>query len=154
MKSLVHLCHDAGIPKRQREFFCSTVITLLSEDGSPREIAINCLRNLWIRYDSGGISVGRSLRAALLEAILSEVMEGFLGEKARLRFSLLLGMYHDHTFINAQGWYDYQIEHFHESDVLHRVWLSVAAFCLHIDEVVEMSDWPIEKIKVLLFQES
>lgn len=154
MKSLVHLCHDTHIPQKQKEFFCKFVIENLATDAPSFDIATRCLSNLWERYDSGGMSAGRSLRAALLEEVISSLREGCIDSRVKLILSILLGMYHDASYINAQEWYDYHIEYFFESDVLHRVWLSVAAFCLDIDDVVEMSDWPIERIKVLVLQES
>lgn len=150
MKSLASLCHDVGIPARQQEFFCGKVVEIISSEALLTEIARECLSNLWIRYDSGGISMGRSLRAALLEYILDDLLDGSISDTSKCMFSVLLGMYHDHEFINTQRWYDYRLEHFHESDLLHRVWLSSAAFCLEIDEVAEMNDWPIEKIRALL----
>ena len=43
-----------------------------------------------------------------------------------------------------------KLDHFSEGDLSHRIWLSVAAFCLDLDEVADMADWPIENIRKLL----
>lgn len=150
MRSFALLCNDPSIPEGQRKRFCEKVIESLSIDQPLKEIALISFRELWIRYDTGGISCGRSLRAALLEEIISAVNQEKEEEFVRVPLSILLGMYHDHAFINANGWYDFEIGHFSESDLSHRVWLSTAAFCLEVDEVADMSDWPIEKIRLLL----
>lgn len=164
MKSLIVLCHDPVIPEGQRKRFCQAVVEGVSAHDDLLHIAIEHLRLLWIRYDSGGISVGRSLRSALLEKVMGmliaaedrqESLESISSsEMVRVKklLSILLGMYHDHTFINQGGWYDYKypLMHFCESDLAHRIWLSVVAFCLDLDEVADMADWPIEKIRELL----
>ncbi|MBP9782370.1 MAG: hypothetical protein KBC50_01405 [Candidatus Pacebacteria bacterium] len=162
MKSLIVLCHDPVIPEGQRKRFCQAVVEGVSAHDDLLHIAIEHLRLLWIRYDSGGISVGRSLRSALLEKVMDtliaaedrqESLETITPseiERAKKLLSILLGMYHDYTFINQGEWYDYKIEHFYESDLFHRIWLSVAAFCLDLDEVADMADWTIENIRELL----
>ncbi len=48
------------------------------------------------------------------------------------------------------GWYDYELGHFSESDLMHRIWLATAAFTLEIDDVADMSEWPIQRLCVLL----
>lgn len=154
MKSLALLCQDDLIPEKQKEIFCREVLRYVSSEEDPVDTAITCLRNLWIRYDSGGISAGRSLRSAILEEVLFEIVEKRLSSRTRVLLSVLLGMYHSGSYINEQEWYDYPVGHFSESDVLHRVWLACAAFCLDIDDVAEMSEWPIARIKRLLLRES
>lgn len=162
MKSLIVLCHDPVIPEGQRKRFCQVVVESVSTDDDLLHIAIEHLRLLWIRYDSGGISVGRSLRSALLEKVTGiliaaedrqESLETITVseiERAKKLLSILLGMYHDHVFINQGGWHDFKLDHFSEGDLSHRIWLSVAAFCLDLDEVADMADWPIENIRELL----
>lgn len=162
MKSLIVLCHDPVIPEGQRKRFCRAVVESISTDDDLLHVAVEHLRLLWIRYDSGGISVGRSLRSALLEKVvdtliadedrqesLETITPSEIGRAKKL-LSILLGMYHDHVFINQGGWYDFKLDHFSEGDLSHRIWLSVAAFCLDLDEVADMADWPIENIRELL----
>ena len=146
MKSLALLMEDPGISSPQKQYFCQQAVELISLDLSPHEIALEALGHLWMRYDLGGISVGRSLRAALLKEITLALHTGYWSNRTKTCLSILLGMYHDHHFINSQGWYEYEIGHFSESDVLHRVWLSTAAFCLDHDEVCDMEEWNISRI--------
>lgn len=150
MRSLTLLYEDPGINENQRKFFCRVVVGGLSVELSLREIALGALRLLWERYDSGGHSHGRSLRSALLEEIISCLDQERDEEKMRTCFSVLLGMYHDAQFINSAKWYDYEIGHFVESDMFHRAWLATAAFCIELDDVADMDDWPIEKIRHVL----
>lgn len=152
MKSLALLCHDSGIPERQKNIFCSNLLDLLCTNQAPVEIALVSLRLLWTRYDTGGISVGRSLRSLLLDEIISVLAKRSRGgeERVRVLLSVLLGMYHDHSYIRAMSWYDYPVHHFSDSSLLHRVWLSAAAFSLEIDEVAEMSEWSTDRLLTLL----
>lgn len=150
MRSLVLLCKDPAIPTRQREKFCEDVVEALSRDSAPKQIALEVLRALWVSYDSGGISAGRSLRATLLEKIIHCIDDDENLSLMQNFFSILLGMYHDPVFINAGKWFDYSIEHFYETNLFHRTWLATAAFALEIDDVEDMADWPIERIAALL----
>ena len=151
-RSLALLCHDPGIPERQKNVFCSKLLELVGSNQTAVEIALCSLRLLWVRYDTGGISVGRSLRASLLEESLSLLAKNPHRGRGRVGalLSILLGMYHDHRYINTMGWYDYEVGHFSESDLMHRVWLVTAAFSLEIDDVADMSEWPIERLHALL----
>ncbi len=151
-RSLALLCHDSGIPERQKQFFCSKTLDLLTSNQTATGIALASLGQLWARYDDGGISHGRSPQSALLEEtlFLLEKHSDCISERARVLLSVLLGMYHDHGYMNAMEWYDYELEHFSDSDLMHRVWLSVAAFSLEIDDVANMSEWPIKRLLALL----
>jgi hypothetical protein len=146
MRSLAVLCHDSSIPIGQRDIFCSRVVWYLSEEKKLGEVALSCLRSVWIQYDTGGISVGRSLRSTILETILARLEDKKDDVQMRILFSILLGMYYDHEFINAAKWHDYPIEHFSEDGLTHRIWLSTAAFCLEVDEVADMKEWSLQKI--------
>jgi hypothetical protein len=150
VKSLVLLCHDPLIPPRQQIRFCESLVTELSCEASNKDIALKALRALWVRYDSGGISCGRSLRASLLEKIIGCIDRDEDLPGTHTSLSILLGMYHDPVFVNASRWYDYKIEHFSEIELFHRIWLATAAFSLEIDEVADMVDWPIERLRALL----
>jgi hypothetical protein len=150
MRSLVLLCSDPMIPEKQRRKFCEDVVGYVSLDLPWKDIALKALRMLWARYDSGGISCGRSLRSALLEKIIHCIDEDKELSTMRHCFSILLGMYHDPEFVNTASWYDYEISHFFEVDLSHRIWLATAAFSLELDEVADMNEWPIERIRILL----
>lgn len=133
-RSLVLLCHDSGIPERQKQVFCAKFLGLVSRNLKDVEISLLCLRLLWERYDTGGISVGRSLRSSLLEESISLLAKNphRLRKRIQTLLSVLLGMYHDHRYINTMGWYDYELGHFSESDLMHRVWLLPLPSCLRL----------------------
>ncbi len=150
MRSLVLLCHDPSIPTPQKERFCERIIESLSEDKRLIEIALENLRQLWVRYDTGGISCGRSLRSSLLGKLILLFDEDENTTEGRMLLSILLGMYYDPAFINTNDWYDYEIGHFCEVEFTHRLWLATAAFALGVDEVTDTADWTIDELRQIL----
>ena len=149
MPSLIHLCNDSGFPVLQQMWFDEQVTKLLSQNLPPHEIIIQCLRKVWHKYDTGGHSCGRSLRSLILEKMQKWLIEGKMLQ-VRCALSILLAMYYDYKYINANNWYDFKLEDVWDLPLEERIFFSTIAFVLELDDIPLMGDWPHQRILTFL----
>lgn len=124
---LMDLCNDKRFNSFQIRFFWHNVLKIFSKNYfiSPFEIGLECLRNLWIIYDLGGISVGRSLRSVLLDLAIDLLKYRYLEDLDKV-IGILVAMYHSQEYINKNNWYDFDIT-FEDLPMRERILLVSAA---------------------------
>lgn len=122
-----------------------------SPEGKPKlDIAKDCLNQLWQIYDSGGISVGRSMRACLQEEAW-ELIEVNLLEEAKELLAILVAMYHSPEYINQNKWYDNMpIDSMSELPLNDRTFLIPAVLALGVEDIPDISLCTLEHIGTLL----
>ena len=156
MRSLTDLCSDNGFSENQKKYFAEEVDALLEESGMDRVGALFYLSRLWQHYDVGGHSMGRSLRALILEKIRAWLMwaGGVPDEqdiqKAKTALSVLVAMHYDYRYINQHGWFDYHIEDVWDLPIRDRILVSAAAIAFGIDDIPSADDWSDERIIAFL----
>lgn len=148
MPKLLDVVNDARLSEKQKAFIWKRVHEY-SPKGKPKlDIAKDCLSNLWQIYDSGGISVGRSLRAAILEEAHS-LIEAGLFQAAKTLLAILVAMYYSPEYINKNGWFDFVVC-IEDLPLLDRTYLVPAVPALGVDEIPDISLCTLEHIKALL----
>jgi hypothetical protein len=102
------------------------------------------MRSLWTSYDLGGISVGRSLRSVILEQA-TECFDFNLMEESKYLVSLLICMYHNPSYINRNGWYDFtvSVENMPVGEV--SILVSIGTF-FNLEDIPDISECEAEKI--------
>jgi hypothetical protein len=139
MTKLLELCNDVRFSERQKSFFWGSVETSLRSYGKNYlTVAERCMSEVWIRYDLGGISIGRSLRAVVLEQSFDLLRKGFLLETIEL-VSILVAMYHSPDYINTHRWFDYPIT-IEDLPITERAFLVTALMSLTCFLDVEIPD--------------
>lgn len=108
---LVDLCNSSSFNNFQKSFFWRHVLAHFSENpfSSPFDIANSCLTTLWVQYDRGGISIGRSLRTVLLELAI-DLLDLSCVKEAEKLIAILVAMHHSPSYINSQKWLDYEVD--------------------------------------------
>lgn len=137
MPNLLDLCNDKRFSETQKMYFWKRVFENSSQDIDSFVVAYNCMREVWVKYDYGGISVGRSLRATLIELAFDCLEFRYLGELEQL-IGILIAMYHSPEYINANKWFDYEIT-IQELPMGERIFLVSAAMALGITFVPDIS---------------
>jgi hypothetical protein len=136
-----------GVTDSQRSHFYSKIESRLrSGSGIARYQAYEALTELWRSYDAGGMSIGRTLRAGLLEKVLSSKTDE---DHKKTCLSVLCGLYHDLDAV--RGWSERSVEHFSDDLLSDRILIATAMFALGLeDQVADMREWPEEKIRKLV----
>lgn len=138
--------HPEGwLSELQRSYFCRYVQRILSEPEFQEDTVRSILGKIWIRYDLGGHSVGRSRRSVLLEAAI-EAMDHHDREKAKYLLAFLISMYHDIDYINSHNWLDFKIEHFTNAWLQDLYDLATAWILLGIDRLPDIQELTDEKM--------
>ncbi len=133
MTSVKALYANSGVSSGHREFFFKKLSEVQKNvGGTPIEKAYLSLQYVWRCYDTGGISVGRSLRALLIERALKLLKRNDVGP-ASIIVAHLVAMYHNHAYIEECGWYDYRLDFgLYGSSIQERVHLVAAAYALKV----------------------
>ena len=148
MPKLLDVVNDERFSPRQKTYIWKRVHEYSPEGKSKLDIAKDCLKRLWQIYDSGGISVGRSMRAEILEEAYSLIEVGLL-EEAKGLLAILVVMYYSPEYINKNKWYDFEVS-VDELPLLDRTYLVPAALALGIDDVPDISVCSLDYIGTLL----
>jgi hypothetical protein len=138
MTSVKALYEDPRVSAGQRAYFWRKVAEVLSEPcPSTLETARRSLSYIWCCYDSGGHSVGRSLRSRLLECAMKYFDSGNTTKTGEI-IVVLIAMYHNHEHIERAGWYDYtpSPDCYPDSSSDERVHLAVVAQMLGVDDKI------------------
>jgi len=150
MRSLKAIYQEALKSDSQRKRFNELSKMFLPSSGEPTEIVDQCLIRLASLYSAGGINCGRSARSVILTQIRVWLGGGQL-EKAKTALAILLAMYHDIDYINAQRWFDgFKVESINDIPLEDRIYLCEAARIFEVDSLPEMSDWPAQAIVDLI----
>lgn len=136
MPKLSDLLNDERFPKAQRDYVNQRIKTNLPEGKDKILAAQDCLQELWHSYDYDGISMGRSLRSAVLEEILQQLNSHFK-EEAKQLLAILVAMYHDANYINKSKWYDYHVT-VETLPLGYRILLLSACVALGLDNLPEV----------------
>jgi hypothetical protein len=138
MASLKSLYLKTGVSAAQRNAFWKKVretkSKALQENKNDKEkAALYLLQHLWSCYDMGGISVGRSLRALLLEHATKELREGKKKSPHKI-LATLVAMYHDQAHIRRWQWYDFPVadDDPYSSSLTERIFLCSAVQLLEL----------------------
>lgn len=158
MRSLTALCNGDGFSIEQKKCFAEAVDILLEESGMGMTGALFCLSRLWQYYDVGGHSMGRSLRALILEKIRAWLMwagevpdeQDMQKEKAKTALSVLVAMHYDYQYINRHGWFDYRLEDTWDLPLRDRILVTAAARALGVDDIPSTDEWNDERVIALL----
>ena len=108
MPQISDLHKDCSHQGSQREYIKRKVKEVLEDSLDQDSKVRRCIRRLWSRYDSGGISIGRSLRAVLLEETY-QLLESGLIDEAKELLAVMIAMYHSPEYINEHKWFDYEV---------------------------------------------
>lgn len=147
-KEHIHLSEVFGenwiANEAQREYFCNLVMRILTPNRSIDSIIEENLQTIRVRYDYGGISLGRSLRSIILDSTLKNLREkNYAKTKECIR--ILLAMYYNKDYINNHHWYDFRVEEFpydnFEIYILSAVWM-----LLNIDEIPDIHSYDTKTI--------
>ncbi|MFA5132430.1 MAG: hypothetical protein WC444_03860 [Candidatus Paceibacterota bacterium] len=138
MPKLSHLLTDERFSSAQREHVRTRVAANISRGEDAKSSAQVCLQELWQSYDYDGISMGRSLRACILEELL-QLLDGCFDDEARQLLAFLVAMYHDVDYLNSVGWYDYVVT-IEALPLGYRILLLSAAVALDIEELPEIDE--------------
>ncbi len=130
--------------EKQREYFCTLVMRILSPDENIDTIIAENLNIIRVRYDYWWISMGRSLRSIVLDSALKNLKDkNYLKTKECIR--ILLAMYYNKNYINSHNWYDFKVEEFpydnFEIYILSAVWM-----LLDIDEIPDIQTYDTKSI--------
>ena len=153
MRSLKELYNDPRFTETKRKHLNEEITLLLMKSHTGKNGAVYCLNQLWLDYDAGGISIGRSFRSRILEQILSWLREDGDDEtlqKAKTALSIFVAMHYDYEYINEQKWFDYRLHGAQDIPLRARILASAAAFALEVDEIPSLNDWKNEQILALV----
>lgn len=126
MTSIEALYNNKDVPSGQRDYFWKEVESIIKGKKDPLTYAIE---KVYVSYDDGGHSLGRSLRSVTFEQAIREIRRGdrySAGEK----IAILVAMYHNNAYIEKHGWYDYPLDFVYGSSFFERIHLAVIAICL------------------------
>lgn len=130
MTSIVALYKSSEVSEGQKKYFWEKVNEILSQSSDKKMLVLKSLNYVWRCYDTGGISMGRSLRSLLLDRLIKDVTVDDM-EHAKRIIAVMIAMYHDHRYIERSGWYDYKLDFgLYGSSLDERINLSVVAFVL------------------------
>ncbi len=148
MQKIAEIRNDARIPEAQRLHVEARIKAIKSRKEDTLSIVMYCLQEIYISYDNGGISVGRSVRALLLEEATCLLRVGCTNEAKKL-VAILVAMYYSPLYINEHGWFDFETT-IELLPLVERIFLLAVSDLLEIQEVPEVSDCTIEHIQHLV----
>jgi hypothetical protein len=130
MITLNELYENPDVPHGQVEYFWRQVKEILSVSQDKKVVALKSLHYMWQRYDSGGISMNRSLRCQLLDRVIDCINRDEV-DNAKRAIAVLVAMYHDDKYIDKARWYDFPLNFgLYGSSLDERIHLSVVAITL------------------------
>lgn len=145
--SLQTLYSDKGfLSMEQKKWFCEEVVNILNNDDSIEENLNYCLHQVWMSYDMGGHSIGRSERSILLEST-RKFLTSNNPMQARKCLGLLLSMYHNIDYVRRRNWMDSTIPPIEsplDLNTRELFPLVLAGFILDIDELPDINSFSPE----------
>lgn len=148
MPKLIDVINDDRFSVHQKTYIWKRIKEYSPEGKAKLDITKDCLSRLWQIYDSGGISVGRSMRAELLEVAHSLIEVGLFDE-AKALLAILVAMYYSPEYINKNHWYDFVIS-IDELPLVDRTFLIPAVLALGMKDIPDISLCTLEHIRALL----
>ena len=133
------------LPPLQREYIRKEISELLSKCTDKNKAITSWMYWLLQTLSSDEPFFQSSLRSGLLEKFRDCAKNGQIDE-AKIALSILVAMYNDIHYINANQWYDFELNSKADLPIQERVFLCTMATVLEIKEIPDMSEWPRERI--------